>query len=176
MINEIINEIINLEGGYVDDPDDSGGETNYGITIKVARNYGYTSDMCDLPRTLAFNIYADRYWHSVNADKLNILSTMITREIVDTGVNMGIKRAGNFLQRSLNVLNNRGRLYSDIKIDGSIGPATLHALERYLSKRDEKILYKMLNCLQGAFFVELGERREKDEKFMYGWFKNRVVL
>jgi len=31
-----------------------------------------------------------------------------------------------------------------------------------------------LNCLQGAFYVELAEKREKDERFVYGWLLNRV--
>jgi len=35
-------------------------------------------------------------------------------------------------------------------------------------------LYKMLNALQGAYYIELAERREKDEDFIYGWFKHRV--
>jgi hypothetical protein len=34
----------------------------------------------------------------------------------------------------------------------------------------------MLNSLQGSSYVEIAERREKDEKWIYGWFKNRVVM
>lgn len=37
MKDKIINEIIRVEGGYVNDPRDSGGETNFGITVAVAR-------------------------------------------------------------------------------------------------------------------------------------------
>lgn len=39
---EIIDEIIRVEGGYVNDPADSGGETNFGVTVAVARAHGYT--------------------------------------------------------------------------------------------------------------------------------------
>jgi len=42
---EIINQIIDVEGGYVNDPSGSGGETNFGITEAVARAYGYAGAM-----------------------------------------------------------------------------------------------------------------------------------
>lgn len=174
MKQQTIDEIIRIEGGYVDDPADSGGATNYGITEAVARQWGYKGHMRDLPRSVAFDIYAARYWDSVCADDLVRLSEGVAREVVDTGVNMGVERAAVFLQRALNVLNNLGGLYDDITVDGNIGPATIKALHGYLLKRDEQTLISMLNCLQGAAYVELAERRMKDEKFIYGWFNNRV--
>lgn len=171
----IIDEIIKVEGGFVDDPNDSGGATNYGITEAVARSYGYTGHMRDLPRSVAFDIYCARYWDAVLADKIVELSESVAMEIVDTAVNMGPGRAGKFLQRSLNALNDRARLYPDIATDGKIGPATISALSSLVKVRDDATLVKMLNCLQGAFYVDLAERREKDEKFINGWFKNRVL-
>lgn len=173
---KIINEIIRIEGGYCNDPDDSGGETNYGITVSVAREFGYTGSMCDMPKRIAFDIYKKKYWDKVKADEIAELSSMIVEEVVDTGINMGTSRAIKFLQRALNALNNRESLYNDLIIDGGIGPATLAALKGYLSVRDEATLSKALNCLQGAYYIELVERREKDEKFLYGWIKNRVEL
>lgn len=173
---DIINEIIEVEGGYVDDPNDSGGETTFGITIAVARDFGYTGAMRDLPRNLAFRIYVARYWDAVRADQIFELSEMVAEEVVDTAVNMGPGRAVRFLQRALNVLNTRGKIYPDIIADGRIGPITITALRSYLRQRDEDVLCKLLNCLQGAFYIKLAERREKDERFIYGWFKNRVKL
>jgi len=176
MKTKIINKIIDVEGGYVNDFDDSGRETNFGITTQAARAYGYLGPMIDLPRETAFDIYEGRYWSPVKADSLILLSKRVTFEVVDTAVNSGVWRASTFLQRSLNVMNNRAKLYDDIFVDGIIGRDTLTALGSYLKSRDEDTLVKMLNCLQGAFYVELAERRMKDEKFINGWFKNRVVL
>jgi len=173
---KIINEIIRVEGGYVNDPSDSGGETNYGITEAVARSFGYTGEMRDMPRQVAFDIYSGKYWDSVRGNGLAALSERVAEEVVDTGVNMGVKRAGKFLQRSLNVLNDREKYYKDIVVDGVIGPGTVSALEICIFKRGDETLVKILNCLQGAFYVELAERREKDERFISGWFKNRVNL
>ena len=176
MKERIINEIIRVEGGYVNDPSDSGGETNFGITVAVVRANGYNGAMRDLPRSVAFDIYSAKYWDAVKGDGLAKLSELVAEEVVDTSVNMGPGRAGEFLQRSLNVLNNQAKLYADLVVDGAIGPATVSALRGYLGTRDEETLAKALNCLQGAYYITLAERREKDERFVYGWFKNRVTL
>lgn len=176
MKERIINEIIRVEGGYVNDPSDSGGETNFGITVQVARANGYVGDMRDMPREVAFDIYSAKYWDAVKGDELVELSEIVTDEVVDTAVNMGAGRAIKFLQRALNVLNTQGKLYPDLTVDGAIGPATINALRSYLSTRNELVLSRALNCLQGAFYIELAERREKDEPFVYGWLRNRVVL
>lgn len=176
MKEKIINEIIRVEGGYVNDPRDSGGETNFGITVAVARANGYNGAMRDMPRGAAFDIYVAKYWDAVRGDQLVELTAGVAEEVVDASVNMGPDRAGRFLQRALNVLNNRSNLYADLKVDGVIGNATLTALAAYLEERSEIPLARALNCLQGAFYIELAERREKDERFIYGWLKNRVTL
>ena len=36
-------------------------------------------------------------------------------------------------------------------------------------------MFILLNCLQGAYYVDLAERREKDQRFMYGWLTHRVA-
>lgn len=176
MMRDIINRIIEVEGGYVNDPSDSGGATKYGVTEDVAVAYGYTGDMQDLPRSVAFEIYKKRYWDAVRGDDLAALSGAVAAEVVDTGVNMGQSRAVKFLQRALNVLNVGGELYDDLEPDGLAGPITVQALREYLAERDESALLKALNCLQGAYYIELAERREKDERFVYGWLTHRVTL
>lgn len=167
----VINNIIALEGGYVNDPKDAGGETKFGITVAVARKNGYLDAMAAMPKSVAFEIYSKKYWDSVLASEM---PDKIAAEVVDSGINMGTHRSGVFLQTSLNALNNQGKLYNDLMVDGNIGPATINALNCYLTTRDEETLLKALNCLQGAFYIGLSERRETDEKFVYGWLKNRV--
>jgi len=172
----IINHIIQIEGGYVNDVNDSGGETNFGITKEAARANGYNGAMLEMSKAVAFEIYAKEYWHAVMGDALVALSEAVASEVVDTGVNMGTRRAILFLQRSLNALNSIGTLYDDVEVDGLIGNVTISALKSYLAVREESVLVKMLNCMQGAFYIELSERRAKDEAFVYGWFKSRVVI
>jgi len=175
--NKIINEVIRIEGGYVNDSSDSGGKTRYGITENVARVYGYKGKMKQLPKELAFEIYTKKYWDILKLDSIEALSHLIAEELADTGVNMGVGRAARFLQRSLNVLNNRQKYYADLVVDGQLGNKTITALKAYFLHRGtkgEKVLHSMLNSLQGAFYVTLAERREKDQRFVFGWFDNRV--
>lgn len=178
-IDTIINSVIQTEGGYVNDSKDSGGETNFGITLSVARANGYTGNMKDMPKQVAYDIYYKKYVIAPGYDKLISLSERIAEEIIDSGVNMGPSRASEFLQRSLNVLNQQGKLYSDITVDGKLGKASIGALEAFLKHRGaegEQVLLKALNVLQGAFYVQLAEQRVKDETFVYGWLLNRVKL
>ena len=174
-----IDHILKIEGGYVDDPSDSGGETHWGITRRVAQRNGYTGAMRDMPRQVAFDLYATRYWDELCLDEIEKLCPTVAPELADTGINMGVGRAAEFLQRALNAFNNQGQYYPDLKVDMDIGPATLGALSAFIEQRGPEgatVLVSALNSLQGAFYVALGERRQKDEKYLYGWFLNRVVL
>jgi lysozyme family protein len=178
-LNQSIDELIDREGAFVDHPDDKGGPTMYGITEKVARLHGFDGPMRHMPRTLAVSIYKDQYWSVPNFDRVAMIDQAIAEEMLDTGVNMGIAWPGIFLQRSLNALNNQGTHYSDIRVDGLIGNATLSALKDFLDKRQglgRVVLLKALNCLQGARYIELSESRERNESFVFGWLDHRVNL
>lgn len=170
-----IDDVLSREGGYVDDPLDSGGETNYGITERVARENGYTGRMIDMPLSFARSVYSQQYWDAVAGDDLAQLDAELALEVADTAVNMGQVVAAKFLQRALNVLNVRQQLYNDLVIDGVIGLATIKAVTAYARTRRMSVLVSALNCLQGSFYISLAERREKDERFLYGWLLKRVV-
>lgn len=176
-MDDIISKTLIVEGGYVNDPDDSGGETNWGVTVVTARANGYEGSMRDMTRADAIDIYRSCYWSVNNLDDVLVLSPPVTEKLFDIAVNMGNYRAGEFLQRILNVLNNGGAYYPDLRTDGQIGARTVAALRSYLDKRGDKgaeVLVTLLTALQGAFYVTLAERRQKDERFMYGWASNRL--
>lgn len=179
LFDDLVGDLIGREGGYVNDPSDSGGETIWGITKTVARENGYSGSMRAMTRDQAIAIYRAKYWAKPGLYLVAPLSARIAEELLDTGVNAGTGTAGILLQRSLNVLNRLGADYPDVKVDGAIGAGTAAALKAYL-KRNGKLaegrLLKMLNALQGAYYVELAERREKDERFVNGWFDNRVSI
>lgn len=176
MREKIINHILETEGGFVDDPSDSGGPTKFGITQSVAREFGYNGLMEDLPRETAFAIYSRHYWHAVRADELLVVSAKITEEIVDTGVNLGPGTAVKFLQRVLNVFNLRANLYDDLLLDGQMGPKTFSAFKECYRTRGESVIMLALNCLQGAYYIALAERHPKNERFVCGWLTKRVQL
>lgn len=178
-IDRLIDGIIKREGGYVDHVADRGGPTNWGITEKVARANGYTGDMRTLPEAAARAIYRRQYWTAPGFDQVATLSSVLAEELLDTGVNMGPNAAGQYLQRALNVLNQEAKLFPDLKVDGNIGPGTLGALRTYLAKRGhegERVLLTAVNCLQGAGYIEIAEKRPSQESFVFGWLRERVVL
>ena len=166
-----VDHVLNLEGGYVDDPKDSGGATRYGITESLARDYGYKEEMKKLPKKTAIDIYKKYFWDYNLLDQVS--SQKIAEEIFDTSVNCGSRFAVQTLQKCLNVLNREGQSWQDINVDGRIGPTTLSIIERSL-ENDEDILFKCLNILQGAMYIELAYTREKDQRFIRGWVGQRV--
>ena len=177
--DQIIEAILSKEGGYVNNPNDKGGPTRWGITQNTARAYGYKGDMKELPRETAKEIYMQQYWLEPKFDKIAELSPSIAEELCDTGVNMGPRVSTTFLQRWLTALNQRGKLYPDLKPDGVIGNITIAALRSYLAVRGSAgvtVMLKGLNCSQGARYLELAEAREANEEFLFGWVKERVNL
>jgi lysozyme family protein len=177
MIDVYIDDLIKKEGGYVDHPHDKGGPTNWGITQQVARAWGYTGHMRDLPRQTAVAIYRDRYWVQPRFDQVNRISLPIAEELLDTGVNMGPAVASRFLQRALNVLNMQETRYPDIAVDGAIGRMTLSALESFIKWRGregEIVLLRMLNGQQSVRYMEIAERDKRQESFQFGWQLHRV--
>lgn len=173
-----IDLIIEREKGYTNLPADRGGPTNYGITQAVARENGWMGSMKDLPRTIAEMIYLKRYITEPSFDKVYAINAPIGQEMIDTGVNMGVSIPGPMLQRWLNVFNARGTKYSDVFVDGRIGPVTLDALGKFLDYRGkdgESVLLGALNSLQAVRYLEIAEHNPSQEDFVYGQVLQRVV-
>ncbi len=180
-IQKIIDDAIEREGGakFTDHASDMGGPTRWGITEKVARARGYGGDMRDLPRGFAVAVYTHDYINAPSFNKVAAMSQMIGEELIDTGINMGPRIPGPWLQRILNVLNQQAKAFPDLVVDGNLGPATLNALQAILKLRGvdgELVILRALNCMQGARYLELTEARAKNEDFFFGWMLNRVVV
>lgn len=170
---------LGVEGDFSNDPADSGGATRWGVTEAVARRQGYTGPMSALPASTAERIAKAEYWDKLRLDAVHALSAGLARELFDIGFNMGTGRAGEFLQRSLNALNRQQKDYPDMKVDGAVGAVTVGALTAFLrlrGKDGETVLLRALNCLQGAFYIQLAEARQKDERFVFGWLMQRIIV
>lgn len=173
-IEQMIADLIKLEGGFSDHKSDLGRATMYGVTEAVARANGYTGPMREMPMSVATNIYRKRYFIDPGFESIYLLSPAIAEELFDTGVNMGTSVPGPWLQRLLNVFNDSK---TDLVVDGKIGPATIVALRLFLNKRGsegETVMVRGLNCLQGCRYIELTEKREQNRAFVYGWIRTRV--
>ncbi|EXW51657.1 glycosyl hydrolase 108 family protein [Acinetobacter baumannii 44467_9] len=125
-IEQYLDELIKREGGYVNNPADRGGETKYGITEAVARTNGFKGNMKDLPLDVAKAIYKKQYWTDPRFDQVNVISSLVAEELLDTGVNCGTGFAKPLLQRALNLLNNQGKAgWPDLTVDGIYGQQLL---------------------------------------------------
>lgn len=177
-VDQLIDAVIDREGGYVNNPADKGGPTCFGITEAVARGQGYSGAMRALPRSEAVEIYKRIYWLRPRLDEVAQRSARIAAELFDTGVNMGPAVAVTFLQRALTALNRNGTDYPDLVPDGRIGEATLSALDTFVAARGkssgETVLLRALEALQGERYLRLAERRPANEAFLYGWLANRI--
>lgn len=174
-----LNALIAIEGGYSNDPHDAGGETNFGITIAVARAFGYIGPMRDMTREQAKDIYRQRYWTQPRFADVAALNQDIAFEMFDTGVNMGQATAGKFLQRALNVLNQQAKVFPEVGMDGTVGNMTLAALRAFLAVRGADgalVLLRMLNAQQSVRYIELAEQHQLNEDFEFGWQLNRVGI
>jgi len=146
----LIGEIFRHEGGYVFDPADPGGETNFGISKRAHPDV----DIANLTAEKAEFIYRKSYWRTWMEQ---IDDTVLVLQVFDFGVNAGLPRTAKMLQKTAGVTQ-----------DGIIGPVTLKALNNvgntvYLRRRFAE------NCL--LYYHGLAMNREPLDKFMQSWFR-----
>lgn len=177
-VDEMIDGILDREGGYVNHPSDPGGATNFGITQAVARANGYQGHMRDLPKTTARAIYRREYVEKPGFLGIAEIDPLVAEELIDSGVNAGPARAKLWFQQALNVLNRRGADYPDIAEDGVIGKGTLAAFQALRRKRGDvgarRLMLKALNGLQFRHYFDLSKGGTKFEDFMVGWVDSRI--
>ena len=120
-----IEDLLGVEGGYVNHPTDRGGPTNWGITLGVLsewRGKKVTAlDVKNMPRSEAIEIYKAKYWDSINLDKIK--SSLIAELVFDQSVNRGPLTAAKNLQESYNNISK-----VKIAVDGKIGPLSVSAI------------------------------------------------
>ena len=113
-----VSRVFSNEGGYANNPRDPGGETMWGITLRVARAHGYTGEMRFLPKETALSIYEREYWLPIRGDELPF---PVAYQLFDFSANSGPIQAIRSLQTTLGV-----------KVDGVFGPRTLTGVESVL--------------------------------------------
>ncbi len=127
-VESIASDIVRREGGYVNDPDDPGGATNFGVTIHTMRRLGLdlnadgkvdATDVKALSRDQAVKIYVRHYF---DAPKISLLPAILHATIFDMQVNAGVN-AVRILQRMLAAFGKA------VTADGVIGPLTVKATE-----------------------------------------------
>ena len=122
--DKCLETILHHEGGYVNHPEDPGGETNLGVTKRVYQEWGGTKDMKDLTFDDVAPIYKKNYWDKMKCDDL---PSGLDLCVFDFGVNAGPGRAAKYLQSLIGTV-----------ADGGIGPNTLAKLKEYTDKTGVK--------------------------------------
>jgi lysozyme family protein len=173
-----------VEGGYANHPDDKGGETYRGIARKFFPNWGgwpivdkakteagFPKNIPDAELdTYVESFYKAQFWDTLKLDELN--NQDIAEELYDTGVNMGTSRAAKIVQEACNLLNNRGKLYADIEVDGIVGKGTIGCINNHPYP---DLLFNLLNMLQAERYIEICRKDPSQEVFMRGWLSQRVI-
>lgn len=165
-----------FEGGYVEDPDDPGGATKYGVSLRFLRSLGEierfdhdgdgdldAADVRELTREDAALVYADHFWN----ERFERIEPLVAIKLFDFGVNVGPRQRTKFAQRAVNETE-PGRLI----VDGILGPRTLEALREYASHYTQgPLLCADLEDHAARFYYGLAERRRASRKYLFGWLR-----
>lgn len=162
-----------VEGGYSNNPADPGGETNHGVTERVARDHGYDGPMRDLPKETAQRIYISSYVEGPGFHHVVAISPAVGEKLVDAGVNAGTGRSARWFQIALNHLSRGGTDFPVVVVDGQIGSQTLVAYRALERKRGRvkacELVIKLLDAQQGTHYMSLNK-----PTFIVGWTDNRL--
>ena len=153
--DDIIEIVLKHEGGYVNDPKDPGGETNFGI----AKRSHPDEDIKNLTIEYAKRIYYQDYWMK---NRVPQLPDELKHIYFDMCVNQGRGRAVKILQRAANAKG------ADLKVDGGLGPKTLGALDGV--ELDRVRAYRV------KYYADLVTRKPDLEKFYFGWFRRALEV
>lgn len=154
--------VIKHEGGYVDNPNDPGGETKYGITKRDHPGI----DIKSLTKLDAAKIYHREYWLAYKMDR--IVHRAIATKILDMMVNLGAVTAITLVQRAVNYLVPRK---TEICVDGSLGPQTIKAINTSVSD----LLILALRAYHVSRYVQLVESSDtRFEVFSKNWLQRAM--
>ena len=166
----ILGGIYAVEGGYVNDRNDPGGATNYGVTEKVARSAGYAGDMRYFPKrctdatpTCADEIYTRDYIAAPGYMPMVTVAPAVADKLANTAVNMGMARPNKWFRQSLSLPANGGPL-------GRSDYAAYQALENKVGDvvACQRVLVTF-SAAQESEYNRLIRINRKLAKFRNGW-------
>jgi lysozyme family protein len=162
-VRQIASEIVDREGGFVNDPNDPGGATNYGVTIHTMRRLGLDldgdgdvdeADVRALPRERAVEIFIEHYYY---APRLDRLPEALQPTVFDMQVNAGTN-AVRILQRLLRDMG------LEIAVDGVIGPQTVAAATAAYDSAGRQMV-DAYGIARRNFYYTIGDRRPASRRY-----------
>lgn len=162
-VDKIADEIVRREGGYVNDPDDPGGATKYGVTIHSMRRLGLdlnhdgrvdATDVKALSIGQAVDIFKKHYFYGPKVDQL---PTALQATVFDMQVNAG----GNAIKVLQRLLVQFGE---NVSIDGALGPQSVSAAHRVWAIGPDHLV-DAYGIERRNYYYRLADRRPASRKY-----------
>jgi lysozyme family protein len=162
-----LQKVLKNEGGYVNDPDDPGGETYKGVARKVFSKWdGWeiidsmkhegtfpaNLDKNDSLQEMISDFYRINFWNKVKGD--DITNENVAFAIFDFGVNAGVKTSVSIAQKVV-----------DAKADGIFGSQTL----KLINGHDPEMFLASFTLAKIARYISIVQKRPSSKKYFYGW-------
>jgi len=165
-------KVLQHEGGYVNDPNDPGGETYKGIAHNMNSKWeGWAiidvqRKLPDFPKNLDSNVdlqgkvenfYETNYWDRIKGD--DITDSDIASSIFDFAVNAGVATSSSLVQ-----------MIVDIKPDGVVGNDTVEKLNAF----DKDYFLAAFTLAKIARYISIVKKRPSSQKYFYGWVRRAI--
>jgi lysozyme family protein len=175
-VQQIAAQIVAREGGFVDDPDDPGGATKYGVTIGTMRCLGLDLDrdgdvdVADVRRLTRADATAIFIKHYYDKPLIAQLPEPLRPSVFDMYVNAG----GNAIRILQRVLND---MKEQVVVDGALGPQSLGAAARVFARAPDALV-DAYGIARRNYYFRLADRRPASRKYVCtragnkgGWIK-----
>lgn len=162
-VRSIAEDIVAREGGYVNDPDDPGGPTKFGVTLGTLRGLGLDldgdgdvdiEDVRLLTQGQATDIFVAEYFERPGIARL---PGPLQASLFDMYVNSG-SNAVRILQRLLREMGH------DLVVDGRIGPQTIRAAHAAFAQAPDHLV-DAYGIARRNYYYAIGDRRPASRKF-----------
>lgn len=171
--------VLKHEGGYVNHKSDTGGATNFGISLRFLKDHPEdgdfdmdgdvdVEDIKNMTLRDAMNIYHKHWWVKYRYGNIN--DQTIATKVLDFSVNMGAKRAHILLQQALNkVFGLR------LTVDGILGPATFGVINGIDDDDEQQLLTAYCDEAWG-FYQRIIANNSSQAVFKRGWYNRAYGL
>ncbi len=165
-------KVLKNEGGYVNDPQDPGGETYKGVARKIHSKWDgwQLIDMLKLQRNFPNNLdhnqeiqdkiellYQINYWDKIKGDDIN--SQLVAESIFDFGVNAGTGTSARLAQ-----------LVVEAGTDGVIGKESILKINEF----DEEYFLAAFTVAKIGRYISIIKKRPSSKKYLYGWVRRAL--
>lgn len=183
-VRQMTETILGHEGGFVNDPDDPGGATKWGVTIGTMRRLGVdvdgdgdvdTSDVKLLTKERAIKIYEAEYFEK---PRLHQMPESLQPAMYDMAINSGPARAVMILQDTINKAG-----LARLRVDGGVGPMTIKAANHACEQMGPDALRNAYGIERRNFYYRLARQKPRLMKYARrrdggkgGWIKRAELF